>query len=322
MNRSVVALAFVLGCNGGDGKSETADPTTGTDPTTTETPTTAPCTAELLGLTPTDGTVGFPIAGSVVASFSASVVEGQYTVGIDGVTGTTVLAGDGLTATFTPDAPLAESTAYQATASACDSQLASSFETAGESVDPTDLTGKTYGILFGNLTFTEPPQTVINLAESLAGLDTTFFLLVGVQDYDAANNSLIAAAATGYPYGVTIEPDCAAALGDIVADFSQNPTFQFGPTDLAVPYGAYDTLNIESLDLQGTFSTDGAEIQNVLVTGRLDLRPTGVGCSVAAALGATCAPCADGVPECLVVDASATRAGEIVGLDLAATCGL
>jgi hypothetical protein len=197
MSRWLVLLAFTLGCKGtgvvGDTPGNEGDADTDADSDADV----DSCSATTTALVPIDGAVDVALSPDVVASFSAHVDDGQFTVGIDGVTGFTTLADDGLSATFVPDANLTTGTTYQASASACGGALTTaSFTTVSDVVDGNDLTGNTYGTVFGNLAFTEPPQATIDFAQTL-GFDLGFMVLIGVQTYDAVNDDLTAAAAIG-----------------------------------------------------------------------------------------------------------------------------
>lgn len=317
----LLGSALVAACNGSD-KVTTPDDGGGTDTDVT----TDPCAAMIASLEPADGATDVALDAVVVATFTEPVGDGEYAILVDGVAGTTVLGEDGTTATFTADAPFAYGTTYTVTASACTSTQAAAFTTIPEevvtTVDPDTITGSTYGLYFKDLRFTEPPQAVINAAESF-GLSTDFYVLVGIQSYDPVTSSLVAAATTGEldEMGVMV-PACDAALGGIVADFTQNPTFSVGPTDFSIPFDDGDEMTVEDFGLTATITPDGDTIEDVSFTGALDMRPTGQKCSLAAALGGTCIPCNDGKKECLVLDATADEAERVDGLDLTLECGL
>jgi hypothetical protein len=324
MSRWLVLFAFTLGCKGTGVVADTSgrEGDADTDADSDSDADVDSCTATISALFPIDGAVDVALSPDVVASFSAHVDDGQFTVGIDGATGFTVLADDGLSATFTPDANLTAATTYQASASACGGALTtSSFTTLSDVVDGNDLTGNTYGTVFGDLAFTEPPQATMAAAQGL-GFDLDFMVLIGVQTYDAANDELTAAAATGGKQGGNVRPDCEGAIGNIAADFSANPAVAVGPEDLAVPIDG-GAMTFEDFTMTGTFALDGSALETAHLTGALDLRGSGVPCALLATLGgATCVACNDGVSECLLVDASAASAPLVPGLDLVTACHL
>ncbi|MEU8241821.1 DUF4082 domain-containing protein [Actinoplanes missouriensis] len=81
---------------------------------TTTTDTVAPA---LTGRAPSPGATGVPATTAVTATFTEPVVASSIAMTVNGVTGAVAYEPAGLTATFTPAAPLAYSTAYTASVS-------------------------------------------------------------------------------------------------------------------------------------------------------------------------------------------------------------
>jgi hypothetical protein len=319
--RQCFLLALCLACAGKDEISGGTGAETDTDTDSdADTDTEVPCTATVVSLDPADGAVGVALDTEIVATFSEPVAEGRFDLGIDGVTGDLALAGDGLTATFTPDVDLAQDTTYQVNATACDSSLAGSFTTAGDEVDALALEGRTYGIRWESLQFSEPDP----FAVAFLPIDITH-VLVGVQSYDPVTDALIAAAATAYDDNGALGIDCTASISGIEADFTGNPSFQVGPEDFVIandPYDPYDDYIIEDFSLTGSFSADSTQILGPHITGKIDARAFGYDCGTFGAL-VNCLPCDDGEPQCAEVDAYAVSANDLTSsADLIGFCGL
>jgi hypothetical protein len=307
----------VSGDDGNTGGDADADTDTDTDSDTD-----ADCTATVTATDPPDGTLGVAVDGALTAEFSEPVAEDQVSVGIDGVTGVLSVATDGLSATFTPDVFLDEDTTYDFSASVCDSTLGGSFTTAGGGVDAETIEGRTYGIRWDSLTFTEPDPFVIGLIP----VDIVH-ILVAVQSYEPLTDELICAAATDSDDGSgNLTIGCDSALTGVVADFTANPMFQVGPQDFVIgndPNNPDDDYIVEDLLITGTFSNDSSQILNPHITGAMDVRPFGLGdCAQFVAFGVTCTNCNDGEPQCAVIDASAISANDLTAsVDMLTTCG-
>ena len=80
-------------------------------------------------------------------------------------------------------------------------------------------------------------------------------------------------------------------------------------------------LTLEEFRLEGTFSESGDTIENVEVTGAIDVRPADVPCSLMAFLASgTCVACADGEEECLLAAAHTSEAPATEAMDILLDC--
>ncbi len=276
------------------------------------------CTATLVSGDPTDGSVTAPLAGAFTATFSSAITPTDaFSVSIDGVTGSASLAADGLSATFTPDAPLTYETTYTTTSSVCGgAPFNSTFTTVPPPLDASTLIGNSYGVLYADLVWITPTNADF--------IEPDIQMLVAqVTDVDLVAMTLSSAAAGAYvdAYGA-VSLECAAAVNAGTGDFSSNPFFFVGPVDLDLPFGALSVV-IEDYTLFAKFAADGTELNDVFLSGKLDMRPLGYGnCALLAIFaGGTCVPCADGVEECMDAKASAGTL-TLQPVDIAGECGV
>ena len=148
--------------------------------------------------------------------------------------------------------------------------------------------------------------------------------LVQVNDIDETAQTLNVLSAVGYDINGSITPDCNSLFEPGAADFSLNPVFTAGPSDMILPVGG-EELTIEDFGLRATFNSDGSSIENILFIGRADTRAldTLLGsntCTMATLLGDTCVPCNDGKVKCLDMYAEAQQADWNSSIDLGAQC--
>jgi hypothetical protein len=284
-----------------------ADADTDTD---TDTDTDLPCVAEIEDLTPENGAVAVATDTVVVATFDDVVAEGDFTLAIDGVAGTTALAGDGMSATFTPDAALDTNTEYTVAWSVCSDSGETDFTTAGDPVDGGSLVNNTYGVDFAEVEFVEPPGI-----EAFLGDITLEYLLLQVESYDAGSSELGLVGSIGVEDGGDVyQGACYEVIPFPSVDFTANPVFRAGPSTLGFDIGYGIVVTLESMYFQAAFSDDGSELQGITINGDVDTRPlddlAGFDvCSTLVILGISCTPCAsDGATKCLYTELAADTA--------------
>jgi hypothetical protein len=306
------------GDRGGSGGTTASGGNGGTSGTGGAGGSTAACTATIAATDPADGATVVPVDASITASFSAPIgPTDAFELTVDGVTGTSALAGDGLSASFTPAAPLDPETAYTAHASVCGSApVAFSFTTLPPALDPVDLVGNTYGVPYADLEWITPTNADI----LQPNIEILLAQITGVDLVAETVSSVVGAGYLDLDGDVTIE--CDAAVDSGTADFSANPALSMGPADFVIPFGGIDII-IERFTLFTVVSADGATLDNTFISGRLDTRPLGFGdCALLALIaGGTCVPCADGEDQCLDAKASAGTM-TLQDADVEATCGL
>lgn len=188
------------------------------------------------------------------------------------VTGTVAWNTDNDEATFTPDAPLAPSTAYTMVVNYCAGEAEISFSTSslGTEVNVSDLPGKAYQIDLATANFVEPAgigSVIGSLLEQniLVGVteasDTTVKMIGAISDADDSDGD-----------GNIEEQDpCNATIDFPEADF-ENPHFQVGPETTTISAAGYD-ITIEDLEIGGDFASDASYFGGGTLSGTVDTRP-------------------------------------------------
>lgn len=259
------------------------------------------CDAVVSRTFPSDGAVDAYYRGTV--EFHLSEADPLATVTAT-FPGTVEVRDEGRVIAYTPDAPLAPSTAYEATLDYCGGTPTIGFTTSvlGAPLESVDLVGRTFRIGLMDARFDGAP----GLAEVAATLLARALLV-----------EVVALDETGVSLRVALGDDDAAAqhpcMGTIdlpAADFSMAPYFTLQATD--VSFGSSGTtVDLASFAFTGTLSPDatwmgGGTFRAVLdardVASLLDTSADGL-CSVAAGLGIPCGECADAEPMCVTIDA-------------------
>jgi hypothetical protein len=256
----------------------------------------------------------FPAAGATNAYYRG-VVEAHLTdsdptatITVDGVSGTSWLNEDEDVVYFEPDEAFAPNTDYTATISYCRADAPISFRTSdlGSSIaDPASLVGNTYDLDLqsGRVVIPEGVGSVLEqylevvilfkIAE-LSGDDLTMYGALADED-DATQQDF-----------------CTPTLDFPPADFSTAPFFGIGPADTSISVAGY-SVDIQQLEITGTFSADGSYWGGGVLGGVVDTRALKslVGddaedsavCDLVAGFGVSCVPCEDGTDFCLEIRA-------------------
>jgi hypothetical protein len=255
----------------------------------------------------------------VFATFSEAVAADEWSLMIDGVDGSSALADDGLSATFTPDAELTPLTDYDVSGTVCDAPFNATFTTA-EAISSSAIEGVTYGLRYADLVYTEPAALTSTLTALDLSVDISHIVVQVLEAVDATE-TLNVAAGTAFDVEGTDTIDCEGVFVLNGVDYSANPTFVLGPQAIDLPLSKETVLTLEDFRLEGTFSESGDRILDVEVTGAIDVRPAGVPCSLMAFLASgTCVACADGEQECLVASAFASEALASETMDIGLDC--
>ncbi|MES2640068.1 MAG: hypothetical protein V4850_11315 [Myxococcota bacterium] len=183
-----------------------------------------------------------------------------------------------------------------------------------------DLTGRTYVVSLADATITEPS----GIGSFLSGYLTQEILLgvVSVSDTEIEMIGTIAVEGSS-----PAEQDyCLATIDFPTADFTGNPDFQIGPSDLSLDVGGV-TIALTELLVTGTFEDDGSAFEDGVLSGTIDTRPLdamvgdgseGIVCEYAAFVGATCEACpSDGGEFCLSLVAEDITGIELEGVAVA-----
>lgn len=282
--------------------------------------TTDACSATVASVTPADGEEGVSVSNAVVVTFSEA--RSDASVSLDGVAGSVTASEDGLSVTFTPDAPLEADTTYTVTASICGVVTTSTFTTA--SAWGVDITGRTYAIDLGgsDVQWIQPSGGSL-----LAGLLETPYILVMVE---SSGSELDLLGAAGWEVDGNVEqyPD-APAIDFAPADFSTAPAFTSPPTDASLSVSG-TTVTIYDLALSGTFSEDGSSWDTLHLSGMLDSvtldayveASLGLAtCDAIGLLGGTCVACPgddSGEIRCVPLELEDGSAPWVEGLTLTA----
>jgi hypothetical protein len=312
MRHALVTLALLAGCDGAviDETDTSLDPDTGDD-TDTDTDVDTTCTATVVSTDPVSGHAAFPVNVGLTATFSEAVTAGQYALSINGVTGSTTLAADGLSATFTPNAPLATSTAYTFTATACASTVTSSFTTAGPPLSNTALDGSTYVLDYDDVTWVAPASAALFRDQI-----PVEYILLHVIDADTVAETISAVGSQGIEGQSGPEQDPCQEPFDLgTQDFASNPVFRLGPSTFEFDVQG-NAVSLDNMRIEALFVEDGAAIEDVVISAEIDTRPldsfsplSGDLCTDVGLLGDRCMACAsDGAIECLGVILTVDRA--------------
>ncbi len=187
----------------------------------------------------------------------------------------------------------------------------------GDPVVDSTLIGRVYQISLANATIEEPAGV-----GSLLGGYIEQDLLVEVTAADATTISFLGALSDADAR--TLAQDTCVPTVDISGgDFTNNPEFDVGPTDLAFPVSDA-SVTIEGAVITGTFVDGGDTISDGVMEGLVDVRDlegaVGMGadqiCSLVGSFGASCEPCPDGEEYCLGFRAVDIEAPWIDDLDL------
>lgn len=330
-------LLLVLGaCEGGflggddtadtaDTGSDTADTGTDTSDTGSDTSDTSDtsggdtattCAATVTTTSPADDEMNVAVNKVITARFSHPVGEGDWSLSVDGVTGTAELGSTAQVATFVADSPLATDTTYTLHASACDDDAVAEFTTASGPLAESDLDGRTYALAYEDVTWVQPAGlgSVVNLFG-----EPFEYLLVNVIDVttDTDPDTIHAAGSLGITDNEDIVQDpCTEPYDFGVQDFSGNPVFEVGPTDIAL---ADTGTTMTDAYIKAAFVEEGEAIEDIRISGQIDVNAlAGMDlCGTLAYLGVACVQCAanSASSSCLDVVLVADRAEWVEDLE-------
>lgn len=259
------------------------------------------CTSSLVGTDPAADATAVPLTARPSATLSA--LDPSATLSLfdaDGTPEDGASVADGDTLTFTPAAPLAPATAYLATVTACEgTQIGSAAftTTAGDRLGqayriPLDLTNKGADTLLYSMLLSRTVDLLLKVtAQSADQLDLT-----AAVTYEAT-----------WPQNM-----CLPTMDIRGADFTSDPRVVTAPQDFNL--GPSDGGPIlRSMQIDATFTPDGAGLRSVRVTGDYDVRDylpqwgellgasdPALICNHLVGFGFYCDPCAsDGEPFCI-----------------------
>ena len=230
------------------------------------------------------------------------------------VAGSTWTADDDHSVWFEASGPLQGATDYVATLDWCGGSETVSFRTQDPGAPVKGLEGRAYNVDLAGATWVEPAGVGDLISGSL-----TEDLLLQVADVTETTIEMFGALGTGGE-----QDTCQPTIDFPVADFSENPFFQLGPSDVSFDF-AGTLIALNNVKLTGSFNSDGAAIEGGAMSAELDVRnmadligdllgttdPDDI-CGLLVFVGAECADCAgDGAPYCLSVRVEDLDAPEI-----------
>lgn len=321
----LLASVVFFGCKGESEPADTTDTETPTDTLVTDTDTGTRTDTDT-DPTPTDSTCGaslarvFPANGAPDAYYRTLVeaelsdVDPTATLSVVEVGGAAV-AGvtewDLRRLVFTPDTPLAPSTAYEATVTWCDGSVTWGFRTSdvGAMVDAEATEGRVYAFDLFSGRILQPPgigpllQTFIGDIEWLASPSATDGVTMDWR--------------MGLGDGSGNQDACTPSVSVLGSDFTSNPFFAFGPAPTMFEVQEA-TIKLDDLYLSGAFSPDVLRLEGIVLSGLLDTRPLvdlvapggtpDAVCQLALGFGVLCQPCPDAQLLCLPVEVDSLEA--------------
>jgi hypothetical protein len=305
MTRLLLLLPFALfACDGG--KDAANDDTSDSQPS---------CEIEIDSTVPASGAVDAYYRAPI--EFTLSDADPTATITTD-IPGSQVTSEDGKTIKWVPTDPLAPSTSYTVTLDYCHGSADLAFTTSALGTpipDSSSLVGMTYTIDLANARIVEPAGIGSVLTSQLQQN-----ILVGVQSVDASSIQMIGAIATD---GTTTQNYCDPTIPFPAADFSAAPYFTVGPQTTTLSVAGYN-VEIQDLEITGTFAADGSYFGGGTLSGTIDTRPLapllddsgneGAICDLAVNFGAQCQACpSDGEPYCLTLVADQITATSVSG---------
>jgi hypothetical protein len=299
-NITVLAAITLAGCTAGkDSGNETVDP--------------GNCAVTAAAEYPVDGQPDAYYRSRV--EFDLSDADDTASVALAdssgaAVDGTSSLEDDAELVVFTPASPLAPSTSYTATLTWCGGENSITFTTSALGAATTvDLVGKTYNVDITSGRFVEPA----GVGDLLGGLLENSILFGVTEVTDSSITFRGAISEEGNPN----QDVCTPSLNDFPAADYSDPFFNLTASELNLSVAGFE-LNIDAINIAGTFAADGSYFGGGELNGELDARDIGpllkgqiddtspdAICDLLIGFGVSCAPCSsDGESYCanVVID--------------------
>lgn len=305
----LLPLLAIAGCPTTD-KDDTAGSNGGGDSSSDT------CTTTVKSTMPADGSTTANYRADIYFELSAADTTATITTDIPGVQQS---SSDGKTIYWIQSGQLDSATSYTATLDYCGGTVPISFTTSevGTGVDAGTIADKTYALDLAHAHIAEPPGIGSVLSTYL-----TQQVLIGVESMSGSDLQMLGALAVENSSPAS-QDYCSPSIPFPAADFSENPFFAIGPQDTTFSVAGYD-IDIESLNITGSFAPDGTYIDAATLSGTIDTRPLSgllddsgneaAICELAVSFGATCENCpSDGQPYCLTLVADGISADNVPG---------
>jgi len=266
------------------------------------------CPVGLVSSSPADGDTGVDLG--VTVKFTLDDADPTASVTLASVDGSSVAGSFGLSSDdtevwFQADSPLAATTDYVATLDWCGGNDTVLFTTTDPG-DPVDsLVGNAYNIDLAGATWVKPA----GVGGLLSGY-LTAELMLSVSDLTTDTITMFGALGDG----TGSQDTCLPTIDFPTADFTANPFFQLGPSDVMLDIGGY-SVTMNDFRMSGSFSADASQIEGGTVDAELDARdlvvifesvlgtsdPDAL-CGLLSSFGASCEVCSsDSQPYCIAV---------------------
>lgn len=327
---TILLISFLAACGSdkdttvpdGDGVTDGGDADTDADGDTD-----VACESTIATVDPAPGAEMVPLDQVVTVEFDVALpAGGHYAMSLDnGATGTTAVAADGLSMTFTPDAALAPETSYTVDVEVCDDADSSGFTTLPPPVDNALVSGNTYALRWDDIAITEPQNP--ELLQAVIPIDYVLLQVIGI---DAVTAGADSAATVGVDDGAgNAIPDCDTVVR-AEADFSLNPYYQFEDSlqiTLDPSANPPTVADVEDFRLQARISEDGVTITEINMRGLVAPEQflDGLDCNsfVIQAMMPQCLPCSiSDTGQCMLLAGEAPSALQQPALDLVTACNL
>jgi len=247
-----------------------------------------------------------------IIEFQLNKADDTAVLSIDGVDGTSSLNARNDIVYFTPTADLSPSTTYTATLSYCTGDANVSFTTSALGTDldsSVDLTATTYSLDLQSGRVVIPEGVGAVLQEYL-----DFQILVQPTSVENGEITLMGAVPDNSSEPVN-QDYCSPSIPFPAADFSNAPSFIFGPQSTTIDAAGY-SITIDDLMISGTFSADGTWFGGATLAGEIDTRPLvpilfegetdpNAICEFIEGFSVFCTPCQgdETIPYCLEIEA-------------------
>jgi hypothetical protein len=274
---------------------------------------------------PEDGATDAYTGGTV--EFALTGPDPFATVEVAGVAGAVSFRGAGdATVVFTPDAPLAPLTAYEASLAWCGGTQTLSFTTSAAGLpleDPAALAGRVFAVPFASGRVVEPAGA--------AGILLPYLTQTDLLRVDEASDGTLTATNALAVDGTETQDWCVPTTTLGPASFAYAPRFALAGDGVRMVLAGY-VVTLRDLAVTGTFTADGravagGDVRYVLDTRELaplvDPEDPESFCLAAAQFDEACAPCPDSdATTCMAFHLDALEGAVVDGLALDAVPGV
>jgi hypothetical protein len=268
------------------------------------------CEVEVRATFPAIDATDFYYKGTI--EFQLNKADDTAELSIEGVEGTSWRNERNDIVFFKSTDDLSPSTAYTAAISYCTGDAAVNFTTSalGETLEASvDLTATTYSLDLQSGRVVIPEGVGAVLQEYL-----DFQILVQPTSVEGGEITLMGAVPAEESSPVS-QDYCSPSIPFPAADFSNAPSFVFGPQSTTIEAAGY-SITIDDLMISGTFSGDGEWFGGATLAGEIDTRPLvpilfegeddpNAICEFIEGFSVFCVPCEgdEAVPFCLEIEA-------------------